>query len=450
VYQISGTDGVQVLLPPKYIAELKALPEDTLSGTKAIEEALQSDYTGFSPGHNSELLILLLRTKLTQNLARLVPQLREELEYLVDAEFPVCEDWTCVKWQPFSLRAVARVSGRAFVGTAISRQEAWVETSINFAIHVFMAGIKLSCFPAWLRPVGQYLVMDLGKIKKDIRVAKGMLQPVLEERLRRREECNGQADPDAPDDLIQWFVDSLSEDERADAQVQAELQLMVAAASIHTTNGLLCECMYDLAALPEIQQELFEEAHDVLIEQGGWQRKEMMAKLKKMDSFMREAQRLSGNITSFLRKVMKPISLSDGTRLPAGTSIIAPQAGISHDERFFQDADTFDALRFYRLRERDDQRAREEAEGYVGGGNRWLFTSISDTNVNFGAGRHACPGRFFAGNEIKLILAYFLLRYEVRLKEGEERPKPMAYVMTKSPNMTAELEFKRRRTSTRN
>lgn len=325
MYQIRGTEGVQVLLPPKYIAELKSLPEETLSGTKAIEEALQSDYTKFSPGHNNELLIFLLRTKLTQNLARLVPRLKEELEYLVDAEFPACEDWTRVKWQPFSLRAVARVSGRAFVGTSISRQEEWVETSINFAIHVFMAGIKLSCLPSWFRPIGQYLVTDLGKIKKDIRVAKKMLEPVLKERLLRKDECKGVEDPDAPDDLIQWFIDSLSEDEKADAQVQAELQLMVAAASIHTTNGLLCECMYDLAALPEIQKELYEEAHDVLVVQGGWQRKEMMAKLKKMDSFMREAQRLSGNISKSIQPLSPKYSAPNRVH-----SILPPQGHEAH------------------------------------------------------------------------------------------------------------------------
>lgn len=137
---------------------------------------------------------------------------------------------------------------------------------------------------------------------------------------------------------------------------------------------------------------------------------------------------------------MKPISLSDGTHLPAGTNIIAPQAGMSRDERVFPDPDTFDAFRFYRLRENE----RDEAGQASNSGNKWLFTSISDNNVNFGAGKHACPGRFFAGNEIKLILAFFLLRYEIRLKAGEERPKSMAYVMTKSPNMNAELEFKRR------
>jgi cytochrome P450 len=142
---------------------------------------------------------------------------------------------------------------------------------------------------------------------------------------------------------------------------------------------------------------------------------------------------------------MKPITLSDGTHLPAGTKIVAPQAGISRDERYFPNADTFDAMRFYNLRMGENEREREQS-GQVGSGNRWLFTSISDTNINFGAGKHACPGRFFAGMEIKLILAFFLLRYEIRLKKGEERPKSMAYVMTKSPNMTAELEFKRRQT----
>lgn len=130
---------------------------------------------------------------------------------------------------------------------------------------------------------------------------------------------------------------------------------------------------------------------------------------------------------------MKPISLSDGTELPVGTRLVTPMAGIAHDERFFPNPDTLDALRFYRLRQ-------ESAEA----NNRLQFTSIGDTYVNFGAGKQACPGRFFASNEIKLVLARFVLAYEVRLRPGDDRPKPMAIFMTKLPSRDAVLEFRRR------
>lgn len=46
------------------------------------------------------------------------------------------------------------------------------------------------------------------------------------------------------------------------------------------------------------------------------------------------------------------------------------------------------------------------------------FVSVSESSLTFGYGRHACPGRFFAANEIKMILANLLLHYEVRNPDG--------------------------------
>ncbi|KAL7795013.1 cytochrome P450 [Trichoderma ceciliae] len=430
VYQIKATEGIQAMIPPRFIAELKGLPEDILSSTEAVADALQTKYTRISPGHNSDMLSLLVRTRLTQNLAELVPQLKSELEHYVGTEFPPCDDWTAMKWQPFALRGIARLSGRAFVGPWLNREEQWMKVTIDFAIDVFMSVVKLQLFPEWARPVAQYAVSDLRKIRRDIDIAKTLLKPLLEERIRDLEISAFQ---EPPNDLMQWLIESLPKEEKADVQTHAELQLILAAASIHTTNNLLFECMADLAAHPDIQAELREEAYQILETEGGWARKESMAKLKKLDSFMREVQRLRGNITSFIRKVMKPIDLSDGTHLPAGTRVLAPQAGVSIDEQFFHNPEEFDGLRFYHMR-----------QGSAEASNRWQFTSLSDTNLNFGAGKHACPGRFFAGNEIKLILAFFIIKYDVRLKEGDKRPEPMAMVMTKGPNPNAEFEFRRR------
>lgn len=418
------------MVPAKLVGELKSLPENVLSATEAVSEALMSRYTKFCPERHQDLLATLVRTRLTQNLARLIPQLKEEVEYITATEFPECKEWTPVKFQPFALRCIARTSGRAFVGPSICRQEQWMGISINFAVHIFLSLVKLQFFPAWLRPLGQYLVSDLGKLRKDETEAKEMLIPIIEERLRDM-DCPGY---EKPDDLIQWLLDSLPEGEKRDYQAQAELQLILSAASIHTTNNLLVDCVYDLAANPEFAEELRQEAIAVLEgNDNGWARKDSMSKLKKLDSFMKEVQRLSGNVTSFIRKVVKPIDLSDGTHLPAGTKVLAPQCGISHDERYFPDPDRFDALRFYQMRQRSEDDM-----------NRHQFTSINDTNMNFGAGKHACPGRFFAGNEIKMILAYFLINYDIKLKKGESRPKGMMLMMSKTPDPNAEILFRRR------
>lgn len=392
-----------------------------------------SQYTKFCPERHQDLLATLVRTRLTQNLARLIPQLKEEVEYITATEFPECKEWTAVKFQPFSLRCIARTSGRAFVGPAVCRNEAWMDTSINFAVHIFLALVKLQFFPAWLRPIGQYLVSDLTKIRQDTTNAKQMLIPIIEERLRDM-ECPGY---EKSDDLIQWLIDALPEGERRDYQAQAELQVILSAASIHTTNNLLVDCIYDLAANPDVAEELRQEATAVLETDpnAGWARKDSMAKLKRLDSFMKEVQRVSGNVTSFIRKVRQPIDLSDGTHLPAGTKLLAPQCGISNDARYYPEPERFDALRFFKMRQRSDDDA-----------NRFQFTSISDTNMNFGAGKHACPGRFFAGNEVKMILAYFLINFDIKLKEGESRPKGMMLMMSKTPDPNAEIMFRRRTT----
>ncbi|CAK7220709.1 hypothetical protein SBRCBS47491_004279 [Sporothrix bragantina] len=429
VYQIKATEGTQVLIPAKFISELKGLPEEILSATEAVNEAMLSQYTKFSLGHNGDTLSGVVRTKLTQNLARLVPQLRKEIEYVVATEFPECNDWTAVKVHPFGLRAIARLSGRAFVGTSINRKEEWMDTSINFAIHVFMAVIKLQFIPAWLRPIGQFFVSDLRRIRQDIARAKAMLQPIMEERLRDMDIPGYEK----PDDLIQWLLDTLPASERHDFQAQTELQLVLSAASIHTTNNLLADCMFDLAAYPDVQRELRAEALEVLHNEEAWARKDSMVRLKKMDSFIKEVQRFSGNITGFIRKVMQPIVLSDGTHLPRGTKILAPQVGYSRDEHYYPEPDTFDALRFFRMRKRSEE-----------DGHRWQFTTIGDTNMNFGAGKHACPGRFFAGNEIKMMLSYYLINFDMKLKGGEERPKPMMIMMSKTPNPEGEVLFRRR------
>lgn len=431
VYQIKTTEGVRTIIPTSLVGELKGLPEDTLSARTAVREAMLSEYTKLCAGAHTDTLSLLLKCKMTGQLARMTPQLKEELEHILATEFPDCQEWTPFKVQPFMIRTVARLSGRVFVGPTLNRVEEWMDVSINFAITAFIAVIKLQFFPPWMRPFAQYLVSELRTIDKDLEKAQAMLAPVIEERIRDSETPGYEKH----DDYAQWLLDVLPDDQKRDYYIQAKIQLLLSAASIHTTSNLTTDCIYDLAVHQDMQEILRQEAQDVFEDDEAWGKKDSMGKLKKLDSFIKESQRQSGNVTSFIRKVMKPIDLSDGTHLPAGTNLLAPMAGVAVDDRYYPNPEVFDGLRFYNLRQ---QSTDEAANG------RYQFTSIGDTNMNFGLGKHACPGRFFAGSEIKMILAHLLLNYDIKMKDGERRPAPNMFMMTKSPSMTAEILFKRR------
>ena len=53
------------------------------------------------------------------------------------------------------------------------------------------------------------------------------------------------------------------------------------------------------------------------------------------------------------------------------------------------------------------------------------------------------PGRFFAINEIKLLLAFTLLRFDVKTKDGK-RPPDAEFNRAAFPDMKAELLYRKR------
>jgi len=71
-----------------------------------------------------------------------------------------------------------------------------------------------------------------------------------------------------------------------------------------------------------------------------------------------------------------------------------------------ENPETFDPYRFLRW--------RSEA----GKENLAHLVSTSSVHLAFGHGNHGCPGRFFAANEIKVIMCHLLLKYEWKLVEG--------------------------------
>jgi cytochrome P450 len=202
--------------------------------------------------------------------------------------------------------------------------------------------------------------------------------------------------------------------------------------SITKANDLAS--LFSLAVMPDIVPELQDDIRQALAESDGDFSSSALQNMKKLDSFLKETmryypltageqqfpQRGSDNTdkgpASFQRKVLKPFQLSTGEYIPRGVIIEVPAASISSDDGVFEDADKFDSLRFYKLRQlKKEQTSGVKAAETVANSQ---FVSVSESSLTFGYGRHACPGRFFAANEIKMILANLLLHYEIRNPDG--------------------------------
>ena len=106
--------------------------------------------------------------------------------------------------------------------------------------------------------------------------------------------------------------------------------------------------------------------------------------------------------------------MSDGFIIPANTSIGVPTQAITMDPTLYPNPTKFDAFRFAKLRDAEPDRA-----------GKIQYASSNPQSMSFGYGRHACPGRFFASNEIKAIMAHLLLHYDFRFPEGQGRPESL-------------------------
>jgi cytochrome P450 len=132
------------------------------------------------------------------------------------------------------------------------------------------------------------------------------------------------------------------------------------------------------------------------------------------------------------RQTKESITLNDGTFLPKD-AYVSMGPVLMKDPSIFPNPDVFDGYRFLNLR------------SAPGNENKHQFVTTSPECNVFGHGHHACPGRFFASNELKLLLAHMVMMYDFKLPEGQKRVEPMINGMGASPNSRQKLFWRSRK-----
>jgi len=433
-FQVNTGSGYKIVVPNRFTDEIKNSTD--VSFHEAFKQDLFVDYPGMDGNReglkDSTFMQEVVRMKLTQSLGLVTDDLVDETDDSLRCILGEPTEWTKTAMKDNILDLVARLSSRVFLGLPICRDARWLQISKDYTIDSFVAARLLRMCPELVRPVVYWLIPTCTRLRKQVADARALIQPEVERRIKKANEAlaAGRKPPKASD-AIAWMVE-VAQNGRETDFVAAQLSLTTAA--IHTTSETTMKCLVRLCEMPELQDELRREMLQVL-STDGWS-KTSLYKMKLLDSFLKEVQRSNVmSVISLNRMIKKPLTLSNGTTLPPGVRImVSDNKGM--DPETFPEPEKFDAARFLRLREQPGEE------------NRHQFVTTHSSHMSFGHGNHACPGRFFASNEIKIALSFLLIKYEMRfppLAPGEKPQVTEMMMETNTVSMPIQVEIRRRK-----
>jgi hypothetical protein len=236
----------------------------------------------------SSIVADALKEHLASNVAETLEGLQDEADLAIPSCIGECNEWTPIQFYPKALRVIALLSGRIFVGLPLCRNEEWINTTINYTTDAVMAIEPVKSIYPLFKPFIAPQLPEVRRIRQHRINGARMLKPILEERLENLKVPGFKP----PHDMIQFVIQNSGE-KAGDVLFQCYIQMTLSMAAIHTTAMNTTQVLYNLALYPEYQEPLRKELEEVLASDNGIITKNGIAKLKKMDSFLRESQRMN-------------------------------------------------------------------------------------------------------------------------------------------------------------
>ncbi|EME87118.1 uncharacterized protein MYCFIDRAFT_187050 [Pseudocercospora fijiensis CIRAD86] len=431
-FQLRTATGWKILVPIRFIDELRN--NRFLSFAKGNDKDAFIDYPGFeameAACHDDYFMQEVVRVKLTQSLNLLYSSVIDESAATMSEVLGESKEWRTCRIKDLVSRIVARVTTRVFVGFPLCRNQEWLDLVVNHTAAVFLAQKRMRQTPPALRPLVHWFLPETRRLRRELRAARALITPEIARRRAAVEEAlqHGKI-PKESADAISWMVEvAQAQGRKSDVAVHLVSLSMTA---IQTTSEVMTNCILQLCETPSVVADLRAEIIPLLRE-GGWT-KHTLYKMRLLDSFMKEVMRHHDflRVTSW-RGCTEEVTLSDGTVFPKGSCIYFDDSNVVNPE-YYPDPEKFDATRSLKKREQPGQEERHQ------------FVSLQTDHMPFGYGTHACPGRFFANMELKVMLCNFLLKYDVRLVPGEEhRPADILFEVQRMvpPDCRAQIKVR--------
>ncbi|TEB33855.1 cytochrome P450 [Coprinellus micaceus] len=370
----------------------------------------------------------VVRLSLTRSFPSRFDDICDEISASVGDMFGHSSAWNGVPLVRSLVPVIARTTNRLFIGLPLCRDREFLSGTQRFTSGRVATANVLQLVPGALKPLVGKLISPVATALREL---EPILGPIIRERLHQ-DAVQGAERADRPKDLISWLLDFSPPEKRNVEDIIFRI-ISLNFVSVHTTSITIANALFDLAAHPKYLAPLRAEAEGA-VEQYGWT-KEAMNKMRGLDSFLKESSRMRGTgSTSMTRKVLRDFTLSNGITLPAGSVVGIASRGLHHDSEKYEDPLKFDGFRFLRLREKEE-----------GGELKYQMVSLHHDYLLFGHGRSACPGRFFAVNEAKAVMAHILLNYDIKFPEGvTSHPAGKWFSASYTPHPSAQLLVRKR------
>ncbi|KAK1527088.1 ent-kaurene oxidase [Colletotrichum costaricense] len=404
-YRMFTDLGDLIVIPAHHADEMRN--ERSLDFLEAFVDNFHPDIPGFEgftfDGRKDQLLHKTINKKITKMLNEITAPLSLEADFATRLILGISTGWREIPLQEALLNLVARLSSRVFLGDELCRNDAWIKITGSYSINTFSSAEVLRQYPHYLRHIACYFIPQCRLLREQVAEARRVLNPVLEKREWEKKTAlaEGRTEPSYKD-AIQWVM----EEAQGSTFDPVGAQLGLSVVAIHTTTDLATETMLRLMVRPQLMEDVRAEIVAVLRKEG-WT-KSALFNMKLLDSVIKEAQRLKPTTSATMnRKATSQVKLPGGLVLEKGDRCMA-DLGSMVDPNVYPDPLEFDGYRFFRMR--GDPKMDSKAH----------LVSTSVSHMGFGHGLHACPGRFFASNEVKVLLCHLLHKYDWKLDSGFE------------------------------
>ncbi|KAH3940618.1 hypothetical protein HBH98_219170 [Parastagonospora nodorum] len=363
---------------PHFIDEIRAANDSELNPLPANNVIMQLRHTLHAHLEVDQYHFSVVQKQLTQNLGPGLPDVVDEAKHawaeelgkpkgpvilklnsclVYDCKADYVPDWTEIAMWDTTFRIVTRTANRLLFGKCLASNPEFLRFSIDYSFVMFGGADLIRSYPSFLKPLVMYFRTSL---YKELAVARKHLIPIIKDRIEKQDAYLSTNRADDYErvkekDAIQWVLD-ISPPDQLDPELLMYRMIHITISAVHTSSVTFLDCINELAARPEIHDELREEIRSVFETEGGKWRKQGLTKLVKMDSFMRETVRFNPLFAGQLDRVaLKDTTLSDGTLLPKGTYVTVPSFAMYMDDMYYKDAKNFDPFRFSKKRQESGQ-----------------------------------------------------------------------------------------------